>query len=256
MAFWDGGISRIENAGFKVRHLPNTESTKQLFGNGYAVRKSTFEEKRDVFARFFRAMAKAIAFDHAAVPPGKATLCCEDRIDGEQLTSLLGFRRVMRELDDLDLYVEEPCRSYEESLSIRRRTGLPFILDECIDGFGPLLRAHGDDAMDVVNLKISRFGGLTKTARARDTCVAMGVAMTIEDASGGDVATAAVAHLAHSTPERWRFTSTDLNGYVTRSYADGAPVREGGVMVAPDAPGLGPEPRLDDLGQPALVIEG
>lgn len=70
MAFWDGGISRIENAGFKVRHLPNTENTKQLFGNGYAVRKSTFEAKKDMFTRFFRAMAKGTVFAHANVELG------------------------------------------------------------------------------------------------------------------------------------------------------------------------------------------
>ena len=65
MAFWDGGISRIENAGFKIRHLPNTEGTKQLFGNGYAVRKSTFQKNKDVFTRFFRGMAKGTVFAHA-----------------------------------------------------------------------------------------------------------------------------------------------------------------------------------------------
>jgi hypothetical protein len=72
--------------------------------------------------------------------------------------------------------------------------------------------------------------------------------MIIEDTSGGDLATAAVAHLAHATPERFRFASTDLNGYVTKSYADGAPVRQGGHLVAPQGPGLGVQPSLADLG--------
>lgn len=70
MAYWDGGISRIENAGFKIRHLPNTEGNKQLFGNGYAVRRSDFKAKRDLYARFFRAMAKNTVFAHANVELG------------------------------------------------------------------------------------------------------------------------------------------------------------------------------------------
>ncbi len=70
MAFWDGGISRIENAGFKVRHLPNTEGSRQLFGNGYAVRKSTFNEKKELFTHFFRAMAKNTILAHANVELG------------------------------------------------------------------------------------------------------------------------------------------------------------------------------------------
>jgi NitT/TauT family transport system substrate-binding protein len=70
MAYWDGGISRIENAGFKFRHLPNTPETKTLFGNGYAVRKSTFNDKKELFTRFFRAMAKGTVLAHANVPLG------------------------------------------------------------------------------------------------------------------------------------------------------------------------------------------
>jgi L-alanine-DL-glutamate epimerase-like enolase superfamily enzyme len=162
--------------------------------------------------------------------------------------------RVVRAVRDLDIYIEQPCRSYQECLSIRRRTDLPFILDESMDGFEPLLRGYADGAMDVVNIKVSKFGGLTRAARARELCVEMGMAMIIEDTSGGDVATAAVAHLAHATPERFRFASTDLNGYVTRSYADGAPVREDGHLVASQSPGLGVQPSLEELGEPTLTI--
>ena len=38
----------------------------------------------------------------------------------------------------------------------------PFVLDENIDGLDMLLRAKADLAMDVVNLKISKLGGLTQ----------------------------------------------------------------------------------------------
>ena len=63
--------------------------------------------------------------------------------------------------------------------------------------------------MDVVNLKISKIGGLTKTRQARDLCASLGVAMTIEDSWGGDIVTAAIAHMAHSTPSNLLFTSTE-----------------------------------------------
>jgi L-alanine-DL-glutamate epimerase-like enolase superfamily enzyme len=103
-----------------------------------------------------------------------------------------------------------------------------------------------------VNLKISKLGGLTNSRQARDLCVAMGIAMTIEDSWGGDITTAAIAHLAHSTPEELRFTSTDFNSYVTVSNAAGAPQRASGFMMASAAPGLGITPRFDVLG-PRLV---
>jgi hypothetical protein len=82
--------------------------------------------------------------------------------------------------------------------------------------------------MDVVNLKISKVGGLTKARQIRDLCVSLGIAMTIEDTWGGDIVTAAIAHLAQSTPPRYLFSSTDFNSYVTVSIAEGAPQRHDG----------------------------
>ena len=124
-----------------------------------------------------------------------------------------------------------------------------------IDGLDMLLRAKADLAMDVVNLKISKLGGLTRARQARDLCVSMGIAMTLEDSWGGDIATAAIAHFAHSTPEEFRFTSTDFNSYVTVSTADGAPQRVNGKMSASKAPGLGIQPKMNVLGEPLVVIK-
>ncbi len=162
--------------------------------------------------------------------------------------------RVVRGVDDVDVYIEQPCLTYEECLSIRRRCTQPFVLDENVDGIDMLLRSHADQAMDVVNIKISKFGGLTKASLARDLCLEMGVAMTIEDSWGGDITTAAIAHLAHSTPTEFLFTATDFNSYVTVSTAEGAPQRVNGRMAASTAPGLGVSPRWDALGKPVVDI--
>jgi cis-L-3-hydroxyproline dehydratase len=163
--------------------------------------------------------------------------------------------RVVRAVRDVDVYVEQPCLSYEECLSIRRHTDHPFVLDEVIDSVEMVLRARNDNAMDVVNLKISKLGGLTKAKQARDLCVSLGVAMTLEDSWGGDVVTAAIAHLAHSTPPEFLFTATDFNSYVTVSIAEGAPKRVNGRMSASTAPGLGITPRQEVLGRPLVVVE-
>ncbi|MDX1962394.1 MAG: cis-3-hydroxy-L-proline dehydratase [Pirellulales bacterium] len=163
--------------------------------------------------------------------------------------------RVVRAVRDVDVYIEQPCLTYEECLNVRRHTDLPFILDENIDSLEILLKAQRDLAMDVVNLKISKLGGLTKTAQARDLCATLGIAMTLEDSWGGDIATAAIAHLAHSTPTELLFSSTDFNSYVTVSTAAGAPQRVQGRLAASTAPGLGVEPRWEVWGDPLVVVE-
>ncbi len=162
--------------------------------------------------------------------------------------------RVVRGVDDVDVYIEQPCLSYDECLSIRRRTNHPFVLDEVVDGIEMLMRGHADQAMDVVNIKISKFGGLTRARLARDLCVSLGIAMTIEDSWGGDIITAAIAHLAHSTPPEFLFTATDFNSYVTVSTAEGAPQRNRGRMAASSAAGLGVAPRWDVLGKPVVDV--
>jgi L-alanine-DL-glutamate epimerase-like enolase superfamily enzyme len=162
--------------------------------------------------------------------------------------------RVVRAVRDIDVYIEQPCLTYEACLAVRRHTDHPFVLDENVDSLDMLLRARSDHAMDVVNLKISKLGGLTRTKQVRDLCVSVGIAMTLEDSWGGDVTTAAIAHLAHSTPEELRFTSTDFNSYVTVSNAIGAPQREQGVMRASNAPGLGVEPRREVIGPRVVEV--
>ena len=153
-------------------------------------------------------------------------------------------------MSDLDVYIEQPCLTYEECVSIRRRTPLPFVLDEVIDDTSTLVRALSEDAMDCINLKISKVGGLTKAKLMRDLCVAQGIPMTIEDTWGGDIVTATIAHLARSTPAEFTFSATDFNSYGTVDIAEGAPVRVDGRMTASDRPGLGITPIAAALGAP------
>jgi L-alanine-DL-glutamate epimerase-like enolase superfamily enzyme len=158
--------------------------------------------------------------------------------------------RVLESTNDVQYYVEQPCKTYEECLAVRSRTNHPFILDEVIDGVLPLLRSFQDFGADVVNLKISKLGGLTRTKQVRDLCVTLGIPMTIEDTWGSDIGTAAIAHLAHSTPPRFLFSTTDFNSYVTVKTAHGGPVRRSGRFAAPTGPGLGIKPVKEVLGRP------
>lgn len=162
--------------------------------------------------------------------------------------------RVADAVRQVDVYIEQPCRTYEECLAVRRRTARPFILDEVVDDLAMVVRGAADQAMDIINLKISKVGGLTKARQIRDLCVSLGIALTIEDTWGGDIVTAAIAHLAHSTPPEFLFTTTDFNSYVTVSIAEGAPQRRHGRLTTSTEPGLGIVPRPEVLGTPVLSV--
>ncbi len=153
------------------------------------------------------------------------------------------------------LYIEQPCPSYEECLPVRRICRHPFVLDECMDSLAALLRGAQDGAMDAINLKINRFGGLTRARLVRDLCVALGLPMNIEDSWGGEISTAAIAHLAASTPAEFHWQSAAFHTWNARPIATGGPEVAAGRMTASDRPGLGVEPMMDVLGAPVAVIE-
>jgi cis-L-3-hydroxyproline dehydratase len=160
--------------------------------------------------------------------------------------------RVVNALRDRDYYVEQPCATLAECLVVRDHAPQPMVIDELITGVEPFLEAHRQRAMDVINIKISRVGGLTKAAQIRDLCQRLGIVMTIEDSWGGDLATTAIAHLAGSTLPTHLFTSTDFNSYVDVTLADDTPRRKAGRLAVPSAPGLGIHVDEKRLG-PAIV---
>ncbi|KAA8982838.1 mandelate racemase/muconate lactonizing enzyme family protein [Halospina sp. K52047b] len=160
--------------------------------------------------------------------------------------------RFSRSAEGLDLYLEQPCASYEECLSVRGHARHPMKLDESLTSVSDVQRALRDDAMDAMSLKVSKFGGLTHSRVIRDLCVASGIPMTIEDAWGSGIATAAYAHLAASTPPACLLNTTDLHNYNTVQLARGAPEVANGRMTLSERPGLGVEPDFSHLRRDAL----
>ena len=125
--------------------------------------------------------------------------------------------RVARATRDLDYFMEQPCHSYEECQQVRRRSDLPMKLDECITGFDMIQRVVADRGAEVVCLKISKQGGLSKSVRSRDYLVEHRIPVIAEDTWGGEIVTATLAHFAASTPTEFLVNATDLHDYNTRS---------------------------------------
>lgn len=159
-----------------------------------------------------------------------------------------------RAIDDLErVFFEQPCPTMEECLIVRERTTLPMVLDECITGVPSLLRAYEAKAMEAFNLKISKVGGPTKAKLMRDLAVELGLRVTIEDTWGGDLVTAAVAHLAASTPPETLFTVSFMNDWTNEHIASHEPRSRSGFGSAPTGPGLGIDVDVSALGKALLA---
>ena len=163
--------------------------------------------------------------------------------------------RASEALRDISILFEQPCATYEECLSFRRATGRPVSLDECIHTVQDLLRAVADKAIDVLNLKIGRVGGLSKARQIRDLCVSLHIPMYIQETSGTDFGAAATAHLAHSTPSDCFISAWDCSEMMSVTTAAGLLRDPSFLMRATEAPGLGLEPDLNVMGQSIAVYK-
>ncbi len=146
--------------------------------------------------------------------------------------------------------IEQPYPTLEECLAVRRLTSLPMVLDEVITDLATLIRAAELGAMDQVNLKVSRVGGLLPARLIRDTAVELGIRLMIEDAWGGDIVSATTANLAAGTPPDALFAVSFMNDWTNEHVAGHQPRSRGGVGEVPTGPGLGIDVDVSLLGGP------
>ena len=92
--------------------------------------------------------------------------------------------RVGRAVRDLDIMLEQPCATIEECAAVRDATGLPMKLDENAEGFDSLMKGYRLGCMDVIALKLSKFGGISAARRARDLCCSL-ARRCVSNAPGG-----------------------------------------------------------------------
>lgn len=162
--------------------------------------------------------------------------------------------RVARAVSHLDIMLEQPCNTIEQCAEVKKSTGLPMKLDENAHDMESLLKAYQLGCMDAVAIKLSKFGGISKSRQARDLCQHLGAKMCVEDTWGSDITTAALLHLAASTEPQFLLNTCDLSGYVHPRLDPDGPIRENGMIEPPSAPGLGISPDMDTLGEPLAVL--
>jgi cis-L-3-hydroxyproline dehydratase len=175
-------------------------------------------------------------------------------VDANGWWSQADAARVAAAVDDLDLYLEQPCATLEECAQIRRGSRRPLILDESLFELADIVRARTAGAADALRLKLTRFGGITPVRKARDLAVAFGLPLTIEDSGGGDVVSAATAHLAASIPPKLLLAGYLPSEMAAERIAAGTPAAVDGRARLPDGPGLGIEVDEAALGDPLLTF--
>lgn len=160
----------------------------------------------------------------------------------------------VREMEGLDVIVEQPCRDMADCALVQRMSSLPLSLDECVTGVNEVYRAKFDAGAVAMNIKIGRLGGISGAVRIRDLATELGMIFTIEDVWGGDVTTAAVAQVAGSARPDALMHASFFNDWTNESVTINAPRSSMGRGAVPQAPGLGIELDMAKLGDPLFSI--
>ena len=116
----------------------------------------------------------------------------------------------MAQLADARIVWEEPCALYEDNVEVMRRSGIAVMVDQSVSSADLAFRAIAEGLAHSICIKPAFLGGLTVARAVRDAAAAAGMKMRIDGPWCGDIATAAIAHLAVGAPPDLLISSCDL----------------------------------------------
>jgi L-alanine-DL-glutamate epimerase-like enolase superfamily enzyme len=143
-------------------------------------------------------------------------------------------------------YVEQPLPGWDlEGLAwIRKATGVPIMVDESVWNPHDVIKVAEAEAADIINIKLTKAGGLKNSLDIYTTAQALGIPCVIGTELEGCVGMAAKLHLAASLedlPFACEFTELAFQKMAVKE-----PLRlEDGYLRVPRGAGLGINPDKD-----------
>lgn len=127
----------------------------------------------------------------------------ELRVDANHAYTWPDAAPLYRQLADLGVRAfEEPLRlrDWQGLAALRREIGVPVILDESVLTLDQLQEAIAAQALDLLNVKLTRVGGITPAHEYVARCSQAGVGVLIGCTEDLGIGTAAILHLAAALP--------------------------------------------------------
>lgn len=158
--------------------------------------------------------------------------------------------------DDPRVMWEEPCSAYEDNIVVARRSGQPVMVDQCVGNLETAIRAAKEHVAAAICIKPAFLGGLIAARQVRDLCAEAGVRMRSDGPWCGDIATAAILHVAVGAPPDLLIAGCDLREPLVIEPALNGVASQGHARIAPPpGPGLGIELSEDRLGDPEAIYQ-
>ena len=162
---------------------------------------------------------------------------------------------IIARFDDDRLIWEEPCTTYEDNVRVAERTGKHVMVDQCVGSLDMALRAIDERVAQSLCIKPAPLGGLIVARQVRDRAIEANMLMRIDGPWCGDIASAAILHLAVGTPKHLLLAGCDLREPLAIPInLSGIRSVENGRIAPPDGNGVGVTVLDGQLGPPDKSI--
>jgi glucarate dehydratase len=136
-------------------------------------------------------------------------------------------------------YLEDPVFGLEGMRRVRDRISIPTATNTVVVGFEQLAASIRLDAIDVILLDTTFWGGLRQAVKAGQVCETFQVGVSVHSSGELGVQLATMLHLGAVLPNV-RFAGDAHYHHLLDDVIVGGPIAyEGGSMAVPDGPGLG-----------------
>ncbi|MBS4178869.1 o-succinylbenzoate synthase [Lederbergia citrea] len=155
---------------------------------------------------------------------------------------------LLKRLDEFNLMmIEQPLGSDDiiDHAQLQKEIRTPICLDESILSYEDTRKAIELGSCKIINIKISRVGGLTEAKRIHDLCKEHGIAVWCGGMLEAGVGRA--HNIALSTLDNFILPGDTAGSsrYWERDIIDPEVVVEDGYITVPEGPGIGYEPNLE-----------
>jgi L-alanine-DL-glutamate epimerase-like enolase superfamily enzyme len=163
------------------------------------------------------------------------------RIDANQGWTAAEAVRALRGIEQFDIeFCEQPVMysDWDGLKYVRNHSGIPIMADESVHSPGDAIEAVRRDAVEMINIKLMKAGGILSSMRIAEIAGAAGMKCMIGAMNETRIALTAAAHVAMSQKP---ILYADLDTFTEHKLdpvAGGMQVKDG-IVTVPDAPGLG-----------------
>lgn len=172
------------------------------------------------------------------------------RIDPNAVWSVEESIRIGQAIEDLpNDYFEDPCFGMEGMKRVKSRVRIPTATNTVVVNFEQLASCFRQEAIDVILLDTTFWGGLRQAWMAGICCQKMGLGMAVHSSGELGIQLATMLHLGAALPQL-SFAADAHYHHLTDDIIKGGKMKyENGSIALPQGPGLGVELDEDKLKQ-------